>query len=129
MALCTLLLGTGCSGRQSVYPVTGKVLFENRPAVGALVQFHPEGPADKATLVPQGEVDANGVFHLTTYTFQDGAPPGRYRVTVFWGVPAKGGDGYDRILVPARYLKPETSGLTAVVLEQATELEPFKLTP
>jgi hypothetical protein len=107
--------------------VTGKVLFEDRPAVGALVQFHPEAPADKATLVPQGEVDANGVFHLTTYTFGDAAPPGRYRVTVFWGVPAKGGDGHDRILVPARYLKPETSGLTAVVLERATDLEPFKL--
>jgi hypothetical protein len=92
-----------------------------------LVHFHPVGSSDEGTLVPQGEVRADGVFHLTTYQFDDGAPPGKYAVTVFWGVPAKGGDGYDRILVPERYLKPATSGLTAVVPEQAIDLEPFTL--
>ena len=123
-----LLLGASCSGRKTVYPVTGKVLFEGRPAAGAVVQFHPQDKADKNALAPLGEVGADGTFRLTTYAHEDGAPAGRYAVTVSWGVPSKGGDGYDRLLVPGRYLSPATSKLTAEVPPQATELPPFKLT-
>jgi hypothetical protein len=128
LSLGVLLLGASCSGRKTVYPVTGKVLFEGRPAVGAVVQFHPRDQADTKPLVPTGQVGADGSFRLTTYTHEDGAPAGRYAVTVFWGVPAKGGDDYERILVPPRYLSPATSKLTAEVPRQATELPPFQLT-
>jgi hypothetical protein len=122
-----LLLAVSCSGRKSVYPVTGKVLFEGRPAVGARVQFHAENEAEH-TLIPSGEVGADGTFRLTSYTSNDGAPTGRYAVTVFWGAASKGGDDYDRILVPERYLKPATSGLSAEVPDHEIELEPFRLT-
>jgi hypothetical protein len=123
-----LLLGASCSGRKSVYPVTGKVLFEGRPTAGAVVQFHPLDRADDNPVVPLGEVGADGTFRLTTYSHEDGAPAGRYTVTVSWGVPSKGGDGFERILVPASYLSPATSKLTAEVPAQATELPPFQLT-
>ena len=123
-----LLLGASCSGRKTVYPVTGKVLFEGRPAVGAVVQFHPQDKVDTRAVAPLGQVGADGTFRLTTYAHEDGAPAGRYAVTVSWGVPSKGGDGYDRLLVPGRYLSPATSKLTAEVSPQATELPPFKLT-
>jgi hypothetical protein len=73
-------------------------------------------------------VGTDGRFRLTTYAQDDGAPPGRYAVTVFWAVPAKGGDNFDRFLVHQRYLTPATSGLTADVPERATELPPFLLT-
>ena len=123
-----LLLGASCSGRKTVYPVTGKVLFEGRPAAGALVQFHPLDKADNTAVVPLGEAGPDGTFRLTSYAHEDGAPAGRYTVTVSWGVPSKGGDGFDRILVPARYLSPATSKLTAEVPAQATELPPLQLT-
>jgi hypothetical protein len=123
-----LLLGASCSGRKSVYPVTGKVLFEGRPAAGAVVQFHPLDKSEKTPVAPLGEVGADGTFRLTTYAQGDGAPAGRYAVTVSWGVPSKGGDGMDRLLVPARYLSPDTSKLTAEVPTEAVELPPFKLT-
>ena len=123
-----LLLGAACSGRKTAYPVTGKVLFEGRPAAGAVVQFHPLDAADGAPVAPLGEVGPDGTFRLTTYAHADGAPAGRYAVTVSWGVPSRGGDGFDRILVPARYLSPATSKLTAEVPAQATELPPFRLT-
>jgi hypothetical protein len=122
-----LLLGASCSGRKAVYSVTGKVLFEGRPAVGAVVQFHPLDKAEKDRLAPLGEVGADGTFQLTTYAQGDGAPAGRYAVTVSWGVPSKSGDGMDRLLVPARYLSPATSKLTAEAPTQAVELPPFKL--
>jgi hypothetical protein len=122
-----LLLAVSCSGRKSVYPVRGKVLFEGAPAVGARVQFHPENQSAEQPFAPVGEVDKDGTFRLTTYSHEDGAPAGRYTVTVLWGKPSKGGDGYDQIWVPERYLSPATSKLTADVPEQETELPPFHL--
>jgi hypothetical protein len=126
--LGVVLLGASCSGRKAVHAVTGKVLFEGRPAEGALVQFHPAEPSGSPPLIPQGHVGADGTFRLTTYRYEDGAPAGRYQVTVLWAVPSKGGDGYDKLLVPDRYLKPATSGLTATVPAEAIELPPFELT-
>jgi hypothetical protein len=122
-----LLCITSCSSQKRAYPVEGKVLFEGRPAAGATVQFHPLDTNEKEPLVPRGQAGADGTFRLTTYEFEDGAPAGRYAVTVFWGVPSKGGDGIDRILVPARYLSPSTSGLTVDVPEQESKLKPFLL--
>ena len=69
-----LLLGAACSGRKTVYPVTGKVLFEGRPAAGAVVQFHPQDKADSNAVAPLGQVGADGTFRLTTYAHEDGAP-------------------------------------------------------
>jgi hypothetical protein len=119
---------TSCSSQKRVYPVEGKVLFDGRPAAGATVQFHPTGANDKEPIVPQAQVGTDGTFRLTTFEFEDGAPAGHYAITVFWGLPSKGGDGIERILVPARYLNPDTSGLTADVPEQESKLKPFLLT-
>jgi hypothetical protein len=122
-----LLFLASCSGRRAVYPVSGKVFFEGYPCKGARVQFFPKEQAETNPIAPSGLVGDDGSFKLTTYVFGDGAPAGSYSVTVFWGVPSKGGDGYDRILVPERYLNSETSGLTVEVGEKATELPPFQL--
>ncbi len=127
LVLGMLLLNVACSGRKTVYPVSGKVMFDGKPAAGAVVHFHPSDKLGQPIL-PVGQVGADGSFRLTTYRQEDGAPAGEYAVTIFWGVPNKGGDDYQRILVPPRYLSPETSGLKAVVADHATELEPFQLT-
>jgi hypothetical protein len=84
------LAGAGCGdGRRSVYPVSGQVFAgkDKKPAVGAMVVFHPvkeEGQVYK----PNGIVDDNGRFTLTTYVQGDGAPVGEYVVTLEWA-PAK----------------------------------------
>jgi hypothetical protein len=125
--LGVVLLPMACSGRTKVYRVTGRVLFQGRPAAGAVVQFHPEDASDKNLLVPQGQVGPDGSFKLTTYRHDDGAPAGHYAVSVFWAVPSKGGDNFDKILVPERYLNPATSGLSAEVPARAIDLPPFQL--
>jgi hypothetical protein len=127
IAMSACLVSASCSGHKRVYRVSGKVLFEGKPAVNGFVHFHPLDHSQTDPLVPQGQIGADGSFRLTSFKFEDGAPAGRYAVTVFWGAPSKGGDNYDRILVPGRYLKPETSGLTADIPAQATELQPFLL--
>ena len=126
-----LLVISSCSANKRAYPVSGKVLFEGRPAAGAIVKFYSVDPADKQGgqgVLPQAVVGDDGSFRLTTYRSEDGAPAGKYTVSVYWAKPSKGGDDYEKPLIPARYLNAETSGLTAVVEERATELPPFQLT-
>jgi hypothetical protein len=126
LVLSICLLGVSCSGHKRVYPVSGKVLMDGKPAANAQVALHPLDEKAERVL-PQGQAGPDGTFRLTSYRFEDGAPPGRYAVTVFWGVPSKWGDTYEKILVPGRYLKPETSGLTVDIPAQATELPPLEL--
>jgi hypothetical protein len=89
VGLTALLFSCG-TGRQPVYPVHGRVLDDNdQPAAGAVVMFHPVGPADPNAKPIVGRVDETGAFRLTTYTQGDGAPTGEYAVTVFWQPPRK----------------------------------------
>jgi hypothetical protein len=131
LSATVLMMICSCSANKRVYPVSGKVLFEGKPAARAIVKFYAVDAAEKQggqAVVPQGIVGEDGSFRLTTYRSEDGAPAGKYNVSVFWANPSKGGDDYDKPLIPARYLNAETSGLTAVVEERATELPPFQLT-
>jgi hypothetical protein len=123
-----VLACAACGGpvRKPTYRVTGKVLFEGRPAVNATVILHPE---DKSKEVPRGVVGADGSFQLTTYKYLDGAPAGRYGVTIIWTEKTGGGDDADvKDLLPARYGDPTTSGYTVEVRQEATNFPTFELT-
>ncbi len=124
---------TACGGKPPTYKVAGKVLYENKPATGAVVTFHRAVNDDKSIL-PNGVVKEDGTFELTTYALNDGVPAGDYKVVIFWerklGKKTGGGDDDDFAgqVIPLRYLKPETSGLTATITKTTTTLEPFLLT-
>jgi hypothetical protein len=96
------LLIVGCSGRRSVYPVSGQVFVgkDKKPAAGAMVTFHPVASDGGPIYKPNGYVDDHGRFTLTTYDSGDGAPAGEYTVTLEW-VPAKksgfDAEGTDRL--------------------------------
>jgi hypothetical protein len=127
--LLAALACCSCGGRPNVYPVTGKVFFEGQPATGALVAFHPVGDSEQNVL-PHAVVAADGTFQLTTFRKHDGAPPGRYQVTVVWRVRRVGaepGDDDDGFVLTPRYLRPTQSGLLAEVKQEPTALEPFQL--
>lgn len=127
--LLSALACCSCGGRPKVYPVSGKVLFEGQPATGAVVVFHSVGQEDKADL-PHAVVAADGTFQVTTFRKNDGAPRGRYHVTVVWRVRRVGaepGDDDDGIVLTPRYIRPTQSGLLAEVKQEPTTLEPFQL--
>jgi hypothetical protein len=86
--------------KQAVSPVTGKVLYAGKPLADAKITLHPEEKGPTAT----GITFADGTFALTTYKENDGAPAGRYRVTV-----TAERDGKN--LLPARFANPETTDL------------------
>jgi hypothetical protein len=71
---------------------------------------------------------------LTSHALHDGAQPGEYRVTVEWWLSRatketpEGSNLPPTNRLPARYSKPETSGLVARITEETSELPTLKLT-
>jgi hypothetical protein len=119
----TLIALFGCSSDGlATHPVAGVVTLDGRPVEGAGVLFMPaDGPP------ASGTTDAEGRYLLATGE-QSGAVPGRHRVIITLmkttGIEVAPGGMEGRIapggirkqyIVPAKYSKPETSGLTADV--------------
>ena len=115
-ALAMALVALGC-GKGNLVPVKGVVTLDGQPLEGASVTFVPE---ENGGFPAGGRTDANGAFHLSTYSDGDGARLGDYRVTVTkaandpsWGdkrqmmkkrVAGKGTE--PRNLLPAVYAAP-----------------------
>ncbi len=122
------------SGRQPVYPVQGRVLFNGKPVSRALVVFHAEGEEAKKAPRPHAQTRADGSFVLTTYAGEDGAPAGNYVVTVeCWETnlsrKAREGESDPPVnYLPGPYCRPQTSGLRTQVRQQPNQLPAFRLT-
>ena len=103
----TLWLVTGCSGYEPPKPdkkvettvVSGVVLVDGKPAAQLAVKCYPIGGA-KQEGIPSATAftDKDGKFKLGTYESGDGVPPGKYKLTFFWG---------QRNLISGRYEGPD----------------------
>ena len=73
-----VLLVTGCGGNATpaTAPVAGQVIFEGEPVTDATITFTPA-----AGRTATGAIDGEGRFSLSTFRPNDGAVPGRHRVT------------------------------------------------
>ncbi|HBI42350.1 MAG TPA: hypothetical protein DDY78_05750 [Planctomycetales bacterium] len=114
---------------KKVFPVHGKVFFDGQPAKGAYVIFYP--PADNKDFTkgdqPRAQVGDDGSFQISTYKTNDGAPAGKYAVTIYWEKKSESGD--DGAVAPlGKYAAAATTSLQAEVKEGPTELPPFQLT-
>jgi hypothetical protein len=126
------LTGSSCGNAAGLYRVSGKVLYQGAPAVGATVTFVRKAVADLLKEpTPQGVVQKDGTFTLTGPTGQ-GALPGEYIVLVEW----KEGAGKVRGRAPElsaldrlkkRYLNPAKPLLTVTVEPKSNTLPPFEL--
>ena len=74
---CLAMSASGC-GPQAV-PTKGIVTFNGAPLAKATVIYAAEEPGGKNA---SGYTDDNGFFELTSYSFNDGALPGAYKVIV-----------------------------------------------
>jgi hypothetical protein len=146
---------TGCRP-EGFHPVTGKVLYQGQPAVGATVFFHKTaGPGPASEVVPTGVVGEDGSFSLSTDVVE-GAPAGSYNVLILWqdrtsspaGVPIASGSGSEKgsrktartaskirpspslpsDRLKGRYADPEHPRLKAEVKPESNTLAPFELT-
>jgi 5-hydroxyisourate hydrolase-like protein (transthyretin family) len=96
VAVVLLLSLSGCGGMsdqdrlkilvpnaKKTTPVKGKVLVDGKPMKNLWVTLHPENETPDS-LLPKAQTDANGHFAITTYIGGDGAPAGKYKITVEW---------------------------------------------
>ena len=126
LGLLALFGGTllGCGGGLELAPASGKVTLDGQPLADAAVNFVPVdgGP------VASGVTDDQGRFSLATVN-KAGAVPGQHHVTItkqiVTGITEDGtiepGEIQTEWIVPERYSKPDTSGLTATVGGQQKE--------
>lgn len=81
MAVLVWLAGltmAGC-GSQNLFPVNGKVVHKDgTPVIAGVVIFEPAGHTPSA----RGEIRADGSYQLGTYTNNDGAMEGEYKVLI-----------------------------------------------
>ena len=110
-----------------LYPVQGEVYVDSQPAEGALVVLHAlhENPTNDTQ--PRGFVDKNARYQLSTRSRHDGAPAGKYAVTVLWRKQSDEDDPGE-LLVPRHYLDPKKSGLHATIVAGNNTLKAFHLT-
>ncbi len=121
LALATLLLliplGCGRSGPEMA-AVSGRVIYQGKPVPKGTIAFKPVAPNGRTAT---GVIGPDGSYTLQTEEAGDGAQLGEYRVTISarddvildytpaQPVPPK-------LLAPAQYENPETSGLKKTVV-------------
>jgi hypothetical protein len=117
------------------HAVKGKVLVDGQPAKDCQVSFHRlSGPQLATPATPSGVTDDNGVFQLTSYVAEDGAPEGEYVVKIEWrersGITKSDFDGPDRLGGDYANLEKNKAakGFVVQVGKQSLELPPFELT-
>src|SRR5882724_4305936 len=90
-----LIFAVGCSDAKPgkpVFPVHGRLTYQNKPMGQARLAFLPVGDGIRGTSA-QATTDEDGRYRLTTYRQGDGAPPGEYVVTVYWPAPPSASKG------------------------------------
>jgi len=77
--LCGMLLCGGCSFGPAVYPVTGRVIYENgQPVDHGKVEFR----SRDGQFIGQATLDRNGTFNLRGPRGAEGLPAGDYQAIV-----------------------------------------------
>jgi tetratricopeptide (TPR) repeat protein len=124
------LFGNG--SHYAVHSVKGEATFDGRPIPNASIILYPINPKADDHPRPKAVVGPSGTFTLGTYSADDGAPAGEYKVSIVWNAPPTPReiqeDRYKpRNQLPPRYANPETSGLTARIEAGDNTLPAFAL--
>jgi len=131
VAAISVSLWTGCS-QESPQPVRGQVLHGNRPLVEALVVFHPQFSVPAGQPKPLGITDNQGRFQRTTLRSDEGAFPGRYRITVEQRQERLSGEEVVRDgpnLLPTKYATSETTPFEFTVTSGENMMSPLNIEP
>lgn len=129
LALCVIAAALGCEGathkgleKQTTVSATGVLRYKGKAVADAYVVFQ----SIDGKVVAHGSTDAAGSFRLSTYGPEDGAPPGRYKVTAAAGAPKETEPGVlppeppggFKSPIPTKYANPTTTDIIVEVKDQ-----------
>jgi hypothetical protein len=127
--LALLLLLPGCGGRKTVYPASGELFVDGKPAPDAFIYLHPVEDSDPTMPRPFAQADEDGHYALSSYISGDGAPAGEYIVTFEWrersGFTKQNFDGPDRL--KGQYYDVKKSDYRVKIEKKANVLPHFDL--
>jgi hypothetical protein len=114
---------------ETAYPAKGSLTRNGKPIANADISFFPENTNIPDSVRPKAKSGDDGTFVVWTYLEGDGAPAGRYRVTVVHNevaisngaVVTKPND------LPAKYASLATTDLQTEIGTEDTEIPPFDL--
>lgn len=129
--LCTAICGCGNAQApwEKAYPVRGSLIWQGKPVANAVVSLFPEDPAVPDSVRPRAKTADDGSFEVWTYQPGDGAPAGRYKLTVV----REAVDVVRDVVVvkpndlPGKFSRLETTDLQVEIQAAATELPPITL--
>lgn len=128
--LLSLTFSVGCgSSVPAMVPVDGELTWKKKPLEFGTIWFIPK---DKMCKAAQGEIQADGTFTLQIPFVGEGAQVGEYNIWIAHyksQSPENVGKEImdDKYLLPAKYLTPEESGLTARVTQKGSNHFSFTL--
>jgi hypothetical protein len=119
----------GCGGgekRVQTFKSSGKVVkSDGSPVPYALVVLHPVGGNSDAPR-SRGTTDEQGIFQLSTYDTNDGAPAGQFSVTIEQWLrddPNKPATNH----LPPSLSTAETSGFQVSITSGENQINPFEI--
>lgn len=127
-SMLSILFAAGCSGNTRVPTelVQGTIVSEDgRPIALANIVLHPVETKTEFPK-PRGTTDAEGTFKLSTYDTEDGAPQGKYRVTLerwFRDEP----DSPPTNHLSTALATPATAGIEIQITKGPNRLDPIKV--
>ncbi|HMP61180.1 MAG TPA: metallophosphoesterase, partial [Gemmatales bacterium] len=116
--------GVDTSRRQVCVPARGRVLYRGQPIADARVALMDTDPrTGRPRQVADGLTDAEGRFTFSTYTADDGAPVGEYKIAISArSAPMEFNNRHRPNRLPSRYADVNRSGLTAVIKDGDNDL-------
>ena len=123
-------MAAGCgdsANRVPLHPTSGKVLVDGAPAKGVEVRFYRTDQLnDIDALRPFATTGEDGGFQVGAYEKGDGAPAGRYKVTLFWTDRPPGSEPGPDVL-GNQYTNAANSSLEVTISEGNNALTPFEV--
>jgi len=140
IGLVSVTLSSGCGksapqikGKLPVFPVQGKLLIDGQPMANATIILNPvrKWPNGTAPQRPRAFAGSDGTFKVSTYSNDDGAPAGDYKVTISWKGDVSGVTSEQQAELPekapASFQEARSSRLRIKVNEEKNELPTWDL--
>lgn len=121
--------GKGKEPWETAYPTKGVVKLNGAPVANAEIALFPEGKDIPDSVRPRALTNEDGTFSVWTYEKGDGAPAGKYKVTVVHNriIEKNGVPLIQPNDLPPKYALVQTTDLVAEIGKPATELPPIEL--